>query len=303
MSRPRIRTIRNLILGVLVPVVLLYVTLAGLLYFNQRGLMYFPQAERVVPDAGGPAIQVVEITTRDGERLVGWWLPPVEGQPTLLFFNGNAAGLGDQRGRWLRIADQGVGFLAIGYRGYDGSTGAPTEAGLHEDARAAYDWLAARTDPADVVIHGFSLGTGVATRLASEQPARALILEAPYTSTADVAARNYPWLPVRWLMKDQYRSADIIDRVAMPVFILHGDGDEVIPYDMGRSLYDRAPAPKQFVRMIGSNHNTLVRDGGYDHIWRFLGLTPVGSSAAAGHRADVEILRERPPAAGQADRP
>lgn len=300
---PRPLTFRSLILGVVVPVLLLYVVLAGLLYFNQRSLMYFPNAERAAPAADGPAIQVVEITTRDGERLVGWWLPPQEGQPTLLFFNGNAAGLADQRGRWQRIADQGVGVLAIGYRGYDGSTGSPSEAGLHEDARAAYDWLAARTDPADIVIHGFSLGSGVATRLASEHPARALILEAPYTSTADVAARTYPWLPVRWLMKDQYRSADIIDQVNMPILILHGDADEVIPYDLGRTLYDRAPAPKQFIRMIGSNHNTLVRDGAYDHIWRFLDMAPVHPSAAPGHQARVEILRERAPAATPAEAP
>ncbi|WP_226634986.1 alpha/beta hydrolase [Brevundimonas poindexterae] len=294
---PRLHTVRNLILGALVVAGLLYLAVAGLVYVNQRSLMYFPDAERSAPDAAGPAIQVVEIATDDGERLVGWWLPPQEGQPTLLFFNGNAAGLAGQRGRWRRIADQGLGFLAIGYRGYDGSTGSPSEAGLHEDARAAWDWLAARTDTADIVIHGFSLGSGVATRLATERPARALILEAPYTSTADVAARSYPWLPVRWLMKDQYRSADIIDQVDMPILILHGNVDEVIPYDLGRTLYDRAPAPKQFIRMIGSNHNTLVRDGGYDHIWRFLGLTPVGPSAAPGHQADVEILRERRPAA------
>jgi uncharacterized protein len=299
----RLLTFRSLIVGVVVPVVLLYAVLAGLLYFNQRSLMYFPDAGRAAPDADGPSVQVVEITTGDGERLVGWWLPPQAGQPTLLFFNGNAAGLAGQRGRWQRIADQGVGFLAIGYRGYDGSTGSPSEAGLHEDARAAWDWLAARTDTADIVIHGFSLGSGVATRLATERPARALILEAPYTSTADVAARSYPWLPVRWLMKDQYRSADIIDQVAMPILILHGDVDEVIPYDLGRTLFDRAPAPKQFIRMIGSNHNTLVRDGGYDHIWRFLGLTPVRASAAPGHQADIEILRERRPAATPTEAP
>lgn len=277
---------------VLLGVVLIgYALVVGVVFFSQREILYPIVVGDPTPDVSGPPIQVVRIDTPDHERLVGWYLPPRPGRPTLLFFGGQGGGLSLQSGRWRRIADEGVGFLAIGYRGHDGSTGRPSEKGLHTDARAAYDWLSARTKPEDIVIHGFSLGTGVATRLAVDHPARALILEAPYTSTADVAGKAWPWLPVRWLMLDQYRSREIIDQVSMPLLIVHGDGDVVIPYAQGETLYNLATRPKQLVRMRGSNHNTLTRDGLYDHIWRFLGL-PETNSALPGHRAAVVVIQQ-----------
>lgn len=288
----RRRWFRPLLLALSV-VAVIYLLVIGAMFFLQRDLLYYPVAAGASPDPGGPSIQVVRIDTQDGERLVGWWLPAEEDNPTILFFNGNAAGLAVQEGRWRRIADRGVGFLAIGYRGYDGSTGRPTEAGLHRDAEAAYDWLSRRIDPGRIVIHGFSLGSGVAVRLASRRPARAMILEAPYTSTVDVAARAYPWAPVRLLMLDQYRSRDIIDEVEEPVLVIHGDADEVIPFEQGWALYRMARPPKAFVRMAGSNHSTLTRDGAYDHIWRFLGLPPGPTSAAEGHQARSVVVSER----------
>jgi fermentation-respiration switch protein FrsA (DUF1100 family) len=258
-----------------------YVAVIATLFVVQRSLLYHPVSAGAAPDANGPPIQVVRIDTADGERLVGWWLPAQPGKPTILFFNGNAAGLEIQKGRWRRIAAEGVGFLAIGYRGYDGSTGHPSERGLREDARAAYDWLARRVPASDIIIHGFSLGSGVAVRLATERPARALILEAPYTSTADVAAQAAPWAPVRLLMLDQFRSRDLIGKARMPLLVIHGDADSVVPFAQGRALYGMARPPKTFVRMIGSDHNTLTRDGAYDHVWRFLGLPAKTSPGAA----------------------
>ncbi len=288
----RRRLFRTLLLA-LSGVAAVYLIVIGVMFFLQRDLLYYPVAPGASPDADGPSIQVVRIDTQDGERLVGWWRPAEGDNPTILFFNGNAAGLAVQKGRWRRIADRGVGFLAIGYRGYDGSTGRPTETGLHRDAEAAYDWLGRRVGPDRIVIHGFSLGSGVAVRLASQRPARAVILEAPYTSTADVAAKAYPWAPVRLLMLDQYRSRDIIGEVEEPVLIIHGDADEVIPFEQGWALYRMARPPKAFVRMAGSNHSTLTRDGAYDHIWRFLGLPPGPSSAAEGHQARSVVVSER----------
>lgn len=277
--------------GIAVAVVLVvYAMIVGVFFLQQRAMLYPIVMGASAPGLDGPPIHVVHIDTPDHERLTGWYLPPQKGRPTLLFFGGQGGGLSLQSGRWRRIADEGVGFLAIGYRGHDGSTGHPSEDGLHTDARAAYDWLVKRTPPGDIVIHGFSLGTGVATRLAIERPARALILEAPYTSTADVAARSWPWLPVRWLMLDQYRSRDIIHRVAIPLLIVHGEDDVVIPFSQGRALFDLARSPKWLVRMVGSNHSTLTRDGLYDQVWRFLNL-PEADTAQAGHRAAVVVTR------------
>lgn len=271
----------------------LYALIVAVVFFQQREFLYPIVAGAAVPEAGGPRIQVVHIDTPDRERLTGWYLPPQHGRPTLLFFNGQGGGLSFQTGRWQRIADEGVGFLAIGYRGHDGSTGKPSEAGLRIDARAAYDWLAQRTPPDDIVIHGFSLGTGVAVRLATERPARALVLEAPYTSTADLAAKSFPWLPVRWLMLDQYRSRDIIDQVSMPILIVHGDGDVVIPFSQGKTLFDLARSPRRLVRVTGSNHSTLPRDGLYDHIWRFLDLPVQSSKATDSRTVQAEVTDAR----------
>ena len=283
---------RRVLLLALAGIALVYLTLIGAMFFMQRSLLYYPVAAGSSPDPDGPPIQVVRIDTEDGERLVGWWLPAEGDNPTILFFNGNAAGLAVQEGRWRRIADRGVGFLSIGYRGYDGSTGRPTEAGLHMDAAAAYDWLTERVAPSRIVVHGFSLGSGVAVRLASVRRGRAVGLEAPYTSTVDVAAEAYPWAPVRLLMLDQYRSQEIIDRIDAPLLVLHGDADEVIPFEQGWSLYRMAEAPKAFVRMVGSNHSTITRDGGYDHIWRFLDLPPGLPTAAEGHQARAAMVAD-----------
>lgn len=250
-----------------------YLSLVGYAFAWQRNLLYQPDPAFTAPPADGPPIQVVHLTAADGTRLIAWYLPPQGDNPIVLHFNGNAQGLAFQRWRWKRFADAGVGFFAVGYRGYSGSEGHPSEHGLIEDSNAAYDWVAARYPASRIVIHGYSLGSGLAVRLAAQRPARALVLEAPYTSTVDVAAARLPWLPVRLLMKDRFQSTDWIGKVHMPVLILHGTRDSVIPFRFGRRLFEMANSPKQFVAMRGSDHNTLVRDGLYDHVWPFLGVT------------------------------
>jgi fermentation-respiration switch protein FrsA (DUF1100 family) len=253
----------------------------------ERSFLYHPQPRGAGPDAGS-GIEVVEIATADGERLVGWWLPPRDGKPVILYFHGNASTLEGDVGRWRRIAAEGAGFLAIDYRGFGGSTGAPTEKGLHQDAAAAYGWLTKRVPADNIVIHGFSLGSGVAVRLASQRPARALVLEAPYTSIVDMAGQ-VTRIPVGSLVRDRFMSSEAITKVHMPVLMIHGDRDSVIPFAQGQKLYSLAHGPKTFVRMIGSDHNTLVRDGAYDHIWRFLGLPVDGTTAAPGFEAQSQV--------------
>jgi fermentation-respiration switch protein FrsA (DUF1100 family) len=249
-----------------------YIALVAVMYVDQRKYLYQPDPHFTAPPAAGPPIQVIRLTAADGTKLIAWYLPPRGDHPVLLFFNGNGQGLVTQKGRWKRISDAGVGFFAVGYRGYAGSEGHPSEHGLIEDSNAAYDWVAARYPAGKIVIHGYSLGSGLAVRLAAQRPAQALILEAPYTSTTDVAAIRFPWLPVRLLMKDRFQSTDWIGKVHIPVLIVHGTHDGVIPIRFGRRLYAMANQPKQFVPMQGSDHNTLVRDGLYHYVWAFLGL-------------------------------
>ncbi|MGE0046479.1 MAG: alpha/beta hydrolase [Hyphomonadaceae bacterium] len=245
----------------------------GFMWWSQRAMMYFPHAAIEAPSDDD--VHAVSIETEDGETLIGWWLAPEEGQPVFLYFFGNA-GMPEGEGRRIReIERRGAGYLNVVYRGYSGSTGEPSEAGFHADARGGYDWLIAQgVAPRDIVINGFSLGSGVAVRLAAEREARALILEAPYTAAVDVAGRRYPWAPVSVLMRDQFLSREFIGGVNMPVLIVHGTDDGVIPFDMGEQLFARAREPKQFVRIEGGEHGTLIEDGLFDHVWPFLEAHP-----------------------------
>jgi fermentation-respiration switch protein FrsA (DUF1100 family) len=256
----------------------LYLILLAAVALNERRLLYFPHALAASPPDS--AIEVVQIETADGERLVGWYRPPAAGRPTIVFFDGNGGRLDWQAGRWRDTGAAGVGQLSVAYRGYGGSTGTPTEAGLHADARAAYAWLTARHAPADIVVHGFSLGSGVAVRLASERPIRALILEAPFTATVDVAAERYPFLPVRLLMRDRFESRAHIGRVSAPVLFAHGEADRVVPFRSGQRLYALADPPKRFVRYPGADHTDLPSRGLYAEIWRFLDVSQAPPSSS-----------------------
>jgi uncharacterized protein len=240
----------------------------------QRSMLYHPDPRLAAPDGrNGLAVTVVHLATRDGERLIAWYLPPTPGKPVLLYFGGNGDSLaGDEQERFPQIAADGVGVLDVAYRGYSGSTGHPTESGLHLDADAAYAWLAARVKPGDIVIAGHSLGSGVAVRLAAEHPVRALVLESPFTSTVDVAEGVLPWAPVRLLMWDRFESSRWIGKVHMPVLIVHGDRDETIPFAEGQALFALANPPKSFVRIPGGGHDDLPERGLYPQIWRFLAL-------------------------------
>jgi fermentation-respiration switch protein FrsA (DUF1100 family) len=247
-----------------------YLGFCGYVAAVQDRFIYHPSPDVVAPE--DPSISVVLIDTEDGERLRAWSRPTEPGQPTFLYLQGNAGRPEIETGRWRRIAAHGAGFLAVSYRGYSGSTGRPSEAGLHADARAAYDWLIANGVAADdIVIHGFSLGSGVATRLAADRDAKALVLEAPFTSVEDlVLERMPPVAPWRQLLRSRFLSRDRIGAVDEPILIVHGDADSVIPVEHGRRLAMLTTAPTTYVEMAGSDHSTLTRDGLYEHIWSFL---------------------------------
>ena len=268
--------LRKIMLGLIGLVVLLYAGAGGYLYVEQRHLLYLNRPGAETPDIAGLAISDVRIPTPDGQTLQAWYEPPQPGKPVFLFLHGQAASLELGKWRYVRMHKEGVGFLALAYRGFSGSTGKPTEKGLLIDGLAAYDWLRAKGfGDRDIVLHGHSLGTGVATYIATQRPARALILEAPFTAAVDVAQERYPFVPVGLLMQDQFRNRDRIKDVHIPVMIVHGTADTTVPFAEGQRLFALANEPKVFVAMPGSGHNTLVRDGMYDHIWPFLGLPMV----------------------------
>jgi hypothetical protein len=238
---------------------LLWSTAVAGIYVVQRDLQYFPARQDPPPQRLGLAgVERVSLATPDGETLVLWWSPPAPGRPTVLFLHGNAGAIADRADRLAFYQSRGLGAAFLSYRGYGGSTGRPTEAGLVTDAETAYRFLRDRGIAADrIVAVGESLGTGVAVQLAARQPVSALVLEAPYTAAVDVAARAYPWVPVRLLMKDRFLSREVIGTVRAPVLILHGEGDRVIPFTQGQALHARVTAPATFVSLGPVGHEAL----------------------------------------------
>jgi uncharacterized protein len=249
----------------------LYVGIVVLMYFAQRRLMYFPEALRTTPaDAGFPQAEEVTLVAQDGEHVIVWHVAPLGDKPVLLYFHGNAGSLRYRIDRFRPLIGNGMGLVALSYRGYGGSSGRPSEQGLLHDARAAYDFAARHYPVERIALWGESLGTGVAVAIASERTVRCVVLEAPYTSTVDIAAAAYPFIPVRWLMHDQFRSDLRIPHVTAPVMILHGDRDPVIPITSAERLFGLIRAPKHFTRIAGGEHEDLGSFGAYETAKKFL---------------------------------
>jgi uncharacterized protein len=248
--------------------------LAGLvvLYVKQRDMLFpIPPVGRTAPDVAGlPEAEEHVLTTSDGEKVIIWHVPAKPCRPVILYFPGNGDFLAGRVSRFKGMTADGTGLVALSYRGYAGSSGAPSEQGLLQDARAAYAFTRARYGAEQIVAWGFSLGTGVAVGLASEQRVGKLILEAPYTSTVDVAASVFPIVPVRLLMRDPFQSDRRIARVSVPPLIMHGTDDPVIPIRFGERLFALAREPKQFVRFPGGGHDNLDQYGAIEAARRFI---------------------------------
>lgn len=250
-----------------------YLGALALLYFKQRDLLFpIPPVGRTSPAAAGfPEAEEHVLTTSDGEKIVVWYVAAKAGHPVVLFFHGNGDFLAGRVSRFKGVTADGTGLVAVSYRGYAGSSGRPSEDGLLQDAEAAYAFTAARYAADKIVVWGFSLGTGVAVALAAKHPVAKLVLEAPFTSTADVAAALYPIVPIRLMMRDQFHSDQRIGSVAAPLLIMHGTDDRVIPIKFAERLFAMAREPKQFVRLNGGGHENLDDFGAIEIARRFIG--------------------------------
>lgn len=252
--------------------VVVYLGGLAVLYVKQRELLFpIPPVGRTAPAAAGlPEAEEHVLTTDDGEKVIVWHVPAKPGRPVVLFFPGNGDFLAGRVARFKAITADGTGLVALSYRGYAGSSGSPSEQGLLQDAAAAYAFTTARYRAEQIVAWGFSLGTGVAVALAAEHPVGRLILEAPYTSTADVAGEHFWFVPVSLLMRDQFHSDRRITSVTAPLLIIHGSDDPMIPIGFGERLFGLAHEPKQFVRLPGGGHDDLDNFGAMDPVRRFI---------------------------------
>jgi fermentation-respiration switch protein FrsA (DUF1100 family) len=240
-----------------------YLGVIVLLLFFENRLVFRPvPASEEWTDPPDPRIQDVTLQSADGTRIHAWWCPPEGWEPAhgaTLYCHGNYGNL-SQRGqsilRWqappLRQA-----VLIFDYPGYGKSAGKPSEAGCYAAADAAYDWLVRQQRvPAErVLLHGGSLGSGVAVELGSRRPNRGLALVAPFTSVPDMAQTLYPWLPARWFVRNQFNNLAKIGCCTTPIFIAHGTADRVVPFAQGERLFAAANEPKRFLPMEGLDHH------------------------------------------------
>ena len=236
---------------------IVFVTLVLILYVFQRQLIYFPAKE--TPDRHrfhADDMQIITLHTDDGLSLNAWYKPAAIGKPTVLLAHGNASHMGYRMPLARQLIDKGYGVLLVEYRGYGGNQGMPTEQGLYSDARAGMAFLNQQgVSSQHVVLYGESLGTGVATKMATEYAVCAVVLQSPYTSLATVARYHYPWIFLS--PRDKFDSFSRIRNIHAPLLILHGTKDSVVPFEEGLALFKQAIEPKQWVALPNKGHSQL----------------------------------------------
>lgn len=259
-----------------------YVIFCVAAYFGNRLFMYFPDPVRVTPqEAGLSGVEEIELATGDGgdggdgATLVAWYAKARPGQPTILYFHGNAGNAAGRAEKIERMRSGGAGVFYLNNRGYGGSGGQPTEKHNVADALTAYDYLRTQgIQGADIVLYGESLGTGQATRLGAGREVRAVVLEAPLTSTVDVGKRTWFFLPLNLLMTDKYNNTRHVAGVSAPLLVLHGERDATIPVQMGKRVFDAANEPKKLELFPDAGHSDLFDHGAWERVEAFVADPP-----------------------------
>jgi len=229
------------------------------LYYAQDRMVFYPTHDlEVTPDQAGLVFEDCRIPVDTGAFVHAWYFP-IESDslsPVVLFCHGNGGNMSHRLETAQFLHEFGVAVLMFDYRGYGKSDGRPSENNLYRDADVCYDWLQAekRFKPDRIVLFGRSLGGAVAIDITARKPCRGLIVESSFTSIAAMGKRMFPILPVGLLLKYRFDSIEKIARVTCPKLLTHSPDDEVIPYEMGRALYDRAVEPKTWVDLEGG-HN------------------------------------------------
>lgn len=246
----------------------LYAAAVAYMYFGQRGFLYHPSskpADASALHAAGYA--PFSVSTADGLTLTAWRRNGDPHKPAIVLFHGNAGDAGDRIDIARQAARHGYGIVLATYRGFGGNPGKPSEDGLYADARATLNALGAEP----VVLWGESLGTGVATKMANERPVLGVILQSPYLSVAERAGEMFFWLPARRLVTDRFDSASRIATIGVPLLVVHGARDTLIPIAHGRALFAIAKPPKTFVELPDRGHGDMAGPAFEAGLVEFLG--------------------------------
>ena len=241
----------NYFTTIILALVSFYILLLTIVFFFQRNLLYHPSVDNYLKDqvTNVPTeIEKVKITTLDNINLVAWFYNKnIEKFKTILFFHGNAGSLENRTYKLNHFKDLNVNFLIIAWRGFSGNEGKPSEIGLYRDAKSAIKWLSLKgVTEENIILYGESLGTGVAVEVAQNKNYAGVILESPYTSMVNMGKKHYPLFPVRFLLKDKFDSYKKIKKVSVPILVIHGKIDKIVPFAMGKKIYELANEPKFF---------------------------------------------------------
>mgnify|MGYP001282907708 CR=1 FL=1 len=239
--------------------VLFYILLIVIVSFFQRNLLYHPSVDNYIKDNSveePTEIEKVTITTKDKIDLIGWFYnKDIKKFKTIIFFHGNAGSLKNRIYKLNHFKDLDLNFLIIAWRGFNGNKGKPSEMGLYEDARSAVRWLNAKgIQDKNIILYGESLGTAIAVEIAQNRKYAGIILESPFTSMVNMGKKYYPFLPVNFLLKDKFESEKKINKISVPVLIIHGKVDKIVPYAMGQKMYELANQPKFFYSQEYGDH-------------------------------------------------
>ena len=236
----------NYFTHILLIFVLIYFFILISTYIFQRNLLYHPTENNYSGDQILVSIEKVKINTQDSIELMSWYHNKnVNNYKTILFLHGNAGSLENRIHKINHFKDMNINFLLVAWRGFSGNKGTPTEKGLYEDAESAVRWLKSKgVRENNIIVYGESLGTGVATEIAQNKNFAGIILESPFTSMIDAGKDKYPYLPVRLLLKDRYESNKKIKNINNPILIIHGKADNIVPFYMGKKMYELANEPK-----------------------------------------------------------
>jgi hypothetical protein len=243
---------------------------SGLHWFEKINIFSPSREFSIIPGTFGLAHEEAALTTEDGVRLHGWFLPRTPGRGplaarglVLLLCHGNAGNISHRMHKAALLHRLGLNILLFDYRGYGKSAGSPSEAGTYSDAQAAYRYLIETKGfpPERIIIYGESLGNAVAVETALRQPPRALILESAFTSIADMGREIFPRLPLRWLIRTRYDNLSKIPRLRCPVLVMHSRQDRIVPFRMGQALFAAAPGPKTFFELRGSHDEAYIDSG------------------------------------------
>tara|TARA_B100001173_G_scaffold270765_1_gene248361 strand:+ start:161 stop:979 length:819 start_codon:yes stop_codon:yes gene_type:complete len=238
--------IRNFLLKVIFVIIVIYLLVLAFLFIFQRNLMYHPDENNYFGDKLEVDIQKVRIKTKDNIELLGWFHNKnLNDYKTILYFHGNAGNLKNRIHKLNHFKDMKVNFLIIAWRGFSGNLGSPTEKGLYKDGEGAIEWLQNKgIKEESIVLYGESLGTGIATQIAQNKNFAGLVLETPFTSMIEAAKNFYPYIPVGLILKDKYENDKKIKNVNIPVLVMHGEADQIVPFWMGKRVFNLANDPK-----------------------------------------------------------